>query len=313
MSEAKLVLGVDAGGTRTRAAVAEITDNGEPHILGEGTAGAGNPQSTAWELVSENLNGAIAAALAAAGRERKDLAATCVGMAGSDRDAVRERLNAWAKGQGIGDAFVATHDGMLVLAAGCPAQVGIALIAGTGSFAFGRNEAGDEARCGGWGPLIGDEGSGYAIALAGLRAVARAADGRGPATDLTNRLLAALDVSAPGDLVQKLHASSMTREAIAALTPHVLAAAAGDDPVAVGIADDHAGALAELVAVLVRRLGLPKVGHRLALGGGVLLGSAWYRELLLEILNSEFACEPEWVLVEKPVLGAVAIAGSLIV
>ena len=93
------------------------------------------------------------------------------------------------------------EDAALLLAAGTPDGWGVAVVAGTGSMAFARGTDGRTARAGGWGPLLGDEGSGYALALSGLRAAARAADGRAQATLLTDRLLAACGLSRPEDLV----------------------------------------------------------------------------------------------------------------
>ena len=81
------------------------------------------------------------------------------------------------------------HDAVPILAAGSPEGWGVALISGTGSLAFGRDRQGRSCRAGGWGFLFGDEGSGYAIALAGLRAAAQAADGRAPATRLLEGFL----------------------------------------------------------------------------------------------------------------------------
>src|ERR671926_137105 len=84
---------------------------------------------------------------------------------------------------------------------------GVVVIAGTGSVAFGRNEAGEEARAGGWGPIIGDEGSGYFIARAGLAAIMRAHDGRGPATKMTEILKERFDMK-PEDLPPFVYATS---------------------------------------------------------------------------------------------------------
>src|SRR5207302_776208 len=93
------------------------------------------------------------------------------------------------------------EDAALLLAAGTPEGWGVAVVAGTGSMAFARAADGRTARAGGWGPLLGDEGSGYAIALAGLRAAARSADGRAQVTPLTDRLLAAYGLTRPQELI----------------------------------------------------------------------------------------------------------------
>src|SRR6185437_6227673 len=94
-----------------------------------------------------------------------------------------------------------------------PAQVGVALIAGTGSIAVGRNAAGVAARVGGWGHLLGEEGSGYAIGSAALNAAVRAADGRGEPTSLLQRILATWGLSAAPELIPYVYADANTRGA----------------------------------------------------------------------------------------------------
>ena len=127
------------------------------------------------------------------------------------------------------------EDAALLLAAGTPDGWGVAVVAGTGSMAFARGADGRTARAGGWGPLLGDEGSGYAIALAGLRAAARAADGRAAATPLTDRLLAAFGLTRPEELIGVVYRGG-DRAALAALAPVVLEAADAGDAVAAEIA-----------------------------------------------------------------------------
>ena len=108
-----------------------------------------------------------------------------------------------------------TTDAAILLAAGTPEGWGLALVAGTGSIAYGRMADGRRARAGGWGHLLGDEGSAYALVLAGLRAVARAADGRGPATVLTERFLAEMSLSRPQELVPAIYRGGADRAALA--------------------------------------------------------------------------------------------------
>src|SRR5581483_5378036 len=128
-----------------------------------------------------------------------------------------------------------------------PEGWGVALVAGTGSMAFARAPDGRTARAGGWGYLLGDEGSGYALALAALRAVVRDADGRGPATRLTSRLLAHFGAVLAQDLVRLVYGGGVDRAALAAVAPYVLEAAAAGDEVAAEIMAGQAEELADLV------------------------------------------------------------------
>ena len=96
-----------------------------------------------------------------------------------------------------------------------PDQPGVVVIAGTGSIAYGRNERNQAARAGGWGYMLGDEGSGYWIGRAALRAVLREADRRGPATQLTGLLLNYYGVARAQDLIHQVYHGTLRPSAIA--------------------------------------------------------------------------------------------------
>ena len=125
------------------------------------------------------------------------------------------------------------NDALAALVAGAGDQgPGIVLIAGTGSICYGRNEAGQAARAGGWGYLLGDEGSGWWIGRRTLSAVMRAGDGRGPATLLTERVLAHLELDETSDLIHEVYYRDTRRRAVAGLSGVVQRAADDGDVVA---------------------------------------------------------------------------------
>src|SRR3990170_4420420 len=115
--------------------------------------------------------------------------AICLGIAGVDREDDHTVIRGIMKRIGLKARILIVNDALVALEAGTPGQPGIVIISGTGSIAYGRNAAGEAARSGGWGHVLGDEGSGYWIGRAALRAVLRAADRRGPPTVLTRMLL----------------------------------------------------------------------------------------------------------------------------
>lgn len=312
MTAKRYVLGIDGGGTKTSAWVAEMPAGEWPAaveaaVAGRGSAGAANPQTVGWDAATANLDRAVDAAVAdsAIGAER--LAAIVLGLAGSDRPAARERLSAWASARGWSGRFRAVHDALPVLSAGSPAGWGVAVIAGTGSLAFGRSTAGAECRAGGWGWLFGDEGSGYAVALAGLRAAAKAADGRGPSTAILPALLDRLDITRPEELVPAVYAMAADRAALAALAATVTMAAEAGDTTARRIVDQAAEDLAEAAAVAAR---LAPRGEPipLALAGGLLLGCRSLRAAVVEGLRDRGCCPEPVALVAEPVAGAVRLA-----
>src|SRR5947209_19543433 len=120
---------------------------------------------------------------------RSTVAAACLGLAGIDRQEGLDVIHGWAARTALGGSVSVANDAALLLAAGTPEGWGLAVVAGTGSIAWGRDRAGREDRAGGWGYLLGDEGSGYAVAVAALRAVALAAGRTGPPTELADLLV----------------------------------------------------------------------------------------------------------------------------
>jgi N-acetylglucosamine kinase-like BadF-type ATPase len=162
---------------------------------------------------------------------------------------------------------VVVNDALVALEAGAPGQAAIVVISGTGSIAYGRDERGRAARSGGWGYVLADEGSGYWLGRQALRAVMREADGRGPATTLTPRLLAHYHVDHAPDLGRAVYAGDLQPAAIAKLAGEVENAADDGDDVARQIIAQGAVELAAAVLSVARRLELTDC--RVLLAGGI--------------------------------------------
>jgi N-acetylglucosamine kinase-like BadF-type ATPase len=307
MSDLTFIIGVDGGGTKTIAWLAPLCDATNSVVLGRGQAGPGNPRAAGFETAQSNIGAAIEAAFADAKLPRTTAASACFGLAGAGRALEQERIAAWAKDIGIASRVQVTGDAEPILAAASPDNCGIALICGTGSLAWGRNSAGEVARCGGWGYLLGDEGSGYAIARSGLQAAVRAADGRGPLTSLLPLFQAQLEAATPQDLIDRIYSPQMTRERLAGLA-HVVFDAALRDPAAKQIVVEAAFQLAEMVIVICRQLDLTGGRYPLALAGSVILSETLLGELVLERLKESSAAPSSAAFIAEPVRGAVALA-----
>ncbi|HZL91016.1 MAG TPA: BadF/BadG/BcrA/BcrD ATPase family protein [Pirellulaceae bacterium] len=324
-TNAPLVLGIDGGGTKTVAWLALLNPlppgegglrsnpgEGSPvshDVLGRGTAGPGNPRAAGFDVAQTNIDAAIDAAFAEAKLPRQPVAAACFGLAGCGRAEEQERMTAWAESRSIAYMIEVTGDAEPLLAAASPENWGIALICGTGSLAWGRNQRGQAARCGGWGYLMGDDGSAYAIALAGLRAAVRAADGRGAPTVLLSHFLVQFGVTDAEQLVGKVYVPEMSVDRIAALAATVFRSAPSD-AVSQRIIAGAAKELAKMTAALVGRLQLAPRGFPLALAGSVLLNQPDFQRLV----RSEIAMrglKPSEVAVAEPVIGAVKLARQL--
>jgi N-acetylmuramic acid 6-phosphate etherase len=307
---ADLYLGIDGGGTHTVALLvrAESGSDGRWTLLGRGDTGPSNLHAVGSERALVALDEAVTKAFAAARRERVPVATACLGLAGAGRPEDQAIIKDWAARVHLAASVDVTGDTPLLLAAGTPEGWGAALVAGTGSMAFARDRDGRTARAGGWGYLMGDEGSGYALVLAALRAVARAADGRGPTTELTGRFLARLGLSQPQELVGAVYRGGLDRTALAALAPLVFEAADADDTVAARIVADEVEQLANTVAAAACQLDLQRAPLPLAFAGGVLLAAPGYREKILAALAARGIRAEPVALVREPAEGAVRLA-----
>lgn len=304
-----LYLGIDGGGTHTRALLARASEAGTWTLLGSGQSGPSNVQAVGGPAAIQALDEAVAAAFAQAGLPRGTVRVACLGLAGAGRVEGQTLVHAWAEQIRLAHQVEVTGDTALLLEAGTPQGWGLALVAGTGSMAYGRAPDGRTARAGGWGYLLGDEGSGYAVAMAGLHAVTLAADGRGPQTELTAVFLEKMGATTPAELVPRVH-GDWDRTALASLAPLVFANAGRGDAVAQRIVVKAAGHLAEIVAATARALAIDTQVAPLALAGGLLLAHDTYRELILQELSTLAIHVAPVALVEEPAEGALRRAAA---
>jgi N-acetylglucosamine kinase-like BadF-type ATPase len=299
------VLGIDGGGTHTFALLADA-ESGE--ILGQGIAGASNIQSVGVDAGLRALDECIDQAFAAASIPRVKIASTCLGLAGVDRQEGLDIIHGWAERVNLAERVTVANDATLLLAAGTPQGWGLAVVAGTGSIAFVKHPDGTVGRCGGWGHLLGDEGSAYGIALRALRAACRSFDGIGPDTKLIAGLVKRMNVTGPPDFIPAVYRGSWDRTAIAGLAPLVLEIAAEADVIAATIVREEAEELARTAARAVIANGLPRERLPVALAGGVLTHSDAYREHFLnELWRLGIDARPVQIVTE-PALGAVVLA-----
>jgi N-acetylglucosamine kinase-like BadF-type ATPase len=166
------------------------------------------------------------------------------------------------------------------------------------------------ARVSGWGYLMGDEGGGWQLGHEALRHVARAADGRGPATQLTPAILAHWNLSTPLDLVTQLYKADVQPADIASLAKVVIDCAAQGDNLALQIARTGADELALAAKTVMNRVGL-RLPQTLAYSGSLLIKGLFYRDLFAAAcaqMIGNIALAP----VDKPVMGAVAAARLLV-
>lgn len=291
-------IGLDAGGSKTELC-AEVVPGQRWSLYGPGAnlqrAGVEDASAVLADLVRQ-----------AAQREPAARYAVCAGVAGAGREAEQEALAAAVRARldGLPVVVRVVHDAAIALEAAFAGESGVVVIAGTGSVAFARTPEGRIERAGGWGYLLGDEGSGHALAVAGLRAVCAALDG-GPDTRLVEAMASRFGLDTVDRIIQRVYREAWPVQQAA---PVVAEVAAGGDAVAVAIVAEQTAALAAQVGWLAARV--PEVAPRLVLLGG-LTSHAAYQAALVAALRERlprFAVQP---LAEHPVVGALRLARAL--
>jgi N-acetylglucosamine kinase-like BadF-type ATPase len=255
------VLGVDAGGTKTRALLADETGR----VVGEALGGGAN-LATHGELEVEKVLHSLVEKLEGEGGARA--AAIALGIAGADRPTDHAVLREILRRIGFKERVVVANDARIAFVAGSKLRVGLALVCGTGSIAWGQSVSGAIARAGGWGWHLGDEGSGFWIGERAIREVLRASDGRGPATSLEGPLLRHFGIARPEELIGALYDRDYPRHEVALFAVAVEEAALAGDSVARGILDDAAGELVLAAKSVIARLGLEGAPYDVVLSGG---------------------------------------------
>ena len=295
------VIGIDAGGTKTVCLLAD--ERGL--ILAEGR-GPGANLHTSGELgVEKVLHEVMEAAI---GERGITPVAICLGIAGVDRDDEARTVHAIMRRIGRLSRVVVVNDALIALVAGARDDPGIVIIAGTGSIAYGRNHRGQAARAGGWGHMIGDEGSGYWIGREALAAVMRAADGRGPLTGLTDDVLEHFSISDVSRLPRIVYDREQPRMSVAALGPLVQRARDNGDAVATGILERAADELGLGAGSVATRLEMRGDPFSFYLAGGVFRVVPWLAsELTRRLVEVAPRCHVH-LLHEEPAVGAVWLA-----
>ncbi len=227
-SDGLAVIGVDGGGTRARGMLARL-DGGEALALAQ--SDSTNPYSVGLAAALANLRGLLLDLNARAEAAGCRVAACCCGLAGLDRPEDEANFRPTVQAALPEAALALVNDTRIALFAGAPEGWGILTIAGTGSNTFGVSPQGRQARTGGWGHILGDEGSGYWIGRKAVREACRASDGRRPPTTLAAAIPRHLHLARVSDLLPWVLAlQGAEKAAIAALAPVVLEQwAAGDD------------------------------------------------------------------------------------
>ena len=295
------VLGIDVGGTKT---ICMLADDDE-RVIAEGRDDGANLQGAGELALEKVLHSVMEKTLEGTGIVPSVI---CLGIAGVDRAADEAVVRSIMSRIGYKARILVVNDALIALQAGIRDGAGIVVVSGTGSIAYGRNDRGEAARAGGWGYVLGDEGSGYWIGRLALRAVVRHADGRGRVTSLTPRLLGHFGVERASELIHRVYHDELSPRSIAAVAKYVQHARDEGDVVATGILNRAADELMTAATAVMSRLALADRPFTFVLAGGMFHAVPWLcdqMQLLLPVLAHQ---SKVMRLNDQPALGAVRLA-----
>lgn len=280
----QIVIGIDGGGSKTHAIVADDSGATIGEAFGPGSAVIPGQADQSADVIAD----VIRQALEAASMTHVTPRVLCVGVAGAGRETERQALWQALVGRELAGDVVVHSDFGIALDDAFGDGPGVLLIAGTGSVAFGRSPAGTTARCGGWGPVFGDEGSGAWIGRRALSIVTAAADGRESSTALTGAILTAAELNEVSELIP--WAAKAKPAQIATLAPVVFTVAESGDLRANALVSLAVEELMLHVRSLAQQLfGDERATVQIALAGGLMRPRSMLRKRLEHRLRAAVA------------------------
>lgn len=299
-----MIIGIDGGGTKTACLVTDL----EGLVKGRAVGGPSNSLKVDLQTALDSLRDAWQAALQNASLEANLVKAVCVGLSGLHRNPDRGRFESLLQDSFPAALRILESDSLVALAGATAGKPGVIVISGTGSVAMGINSRGERARCGGWGHLFGDEGSGYDLVRQALAASLRAMDKRGPATLLSELFCRELNLDSIGEVMFTLASERTSASCMASHFPLVLQAASQGDLVARQLLQTAARQLAQMAATVAARLGLDPSRHPICASGGVWKASETLRQEFQIIMQQRFAAFSHTEPLYAPEFGAVLVA-----
>jgi N-acetylglucosamine kinase-like BadF-type ATPase len=295
------VLGIDVGATKTVCLLADE----HARIIATAREKGANLQAVGELALEKALHSVMEQALV---DQAVTPSAICLGIAGVDRAEDEAIVRSLMTRIGYKARILVVNDALIALQAALDDAPGVVIVAGTGSIAYGRNSKGHAARAGGWGHVLGDEGSGYWIGRLVLRASVRHADGRGTPTSLTPLLLTHFGVKRAEELIQKVYQKDAGPAALAALARYTHQAHEAGDQVATAILNRAADELAAAAAAVTARLRMTDDSFNFVLSGGMFQALPWLRQQLMRLLPGVAQRSRTIHLEAEPALGAVRLA-----
>ncbi|SMF69893.1 BadF-type ATPase [Paenibacillus uliginis N3/975] len=284
-----IFLGVDGGGTKTEAAA--IDSHGK--VLSRYSGSSTNPYVVTFDGAMQELSNVLNRVVEPLSLSLSDVAikGICLGMSGvstsEEKDNVISFLRSYQQQHDHSFPISITTEAEISLMASLEREYGILVISGTGSNTYGITQKGKRYRVGGWGHILGDEGSGYQIGLLTLKTVIKSLEGMLPATLMSQRITDAYNFGHISELKSYVYQSSIGRNDIAAFARYCVEAAKDGDDLAQGILRDQAVELAETTTALIGR-DSELTETEVVCTGSIFNHSAIFRDAFRETLLSRF-------------------------
>lgn len=275
----RYVLGLDGGGTKTVAVLVE--DSGR--VLAKAQGDSSNYQVIGGEKLGQVIREVTEEILHQANLKGHLLDHLYAGLAGAGRPADREAIHAVITQQNLARTVTVDTDAAAALSGAFAGGAGIIVISGTGAICFGKSSSGVVYRCGGWGYLLGDEGSGYYIGQQAIMAALKDLDGRGMATSLRAMIEQKYSLSSIDLIISQIYSGKIDRSEIAGLTPAVFAEYEKGDQASQIIIETAGCEIGKIVTAVSRRMGLAGQQVQVALIGSVFK----QRHILLPFMEKE--------------------------
>jgi N-acetylglucosamine kinase-like BadF-type ATPase len=308
----KYVLGVDGGATKT---VFKAKDTENDFVV-EVVKGSSNIKSNGLVETGKNITDGIKEIVERLKKEFPSFSifsGACFGVAGLDFELDKKSYESIIFSKENRKYFIPSktiicNDSRIGLEAGSTSPNRLMLICGTGSNCYGINESGQEAGSNGWDYILGDEGSGYSIAIKALRAIMRAYDGRGDKTLLSDAVLKYLGLSSELELVHWAYKNTISKNDIAAITSLVCVTANAGDQMSKKILEGECDEAILTVSTVIKKLKLENSCFDLVLVGSVFNCKKYYKDLFMSEINKRFSGVNIKKPVKKPVEGAIKLA-----
>jgi N-acetylglucosamine kinase-like BadF-type ATPase len=301
----RYVIGVEGGGTKTNTALADEFGN----IVGQSKSGPSNFLIVGFEKASENIIAGINECLTNTKISKNNIKSIMLGLTGAgrvlDQNNMKNAFKEYSEKQGfLFDQIIVDSDARISLEAVFPNKPGMIIIAGTGSIMFGKDAEGNIYRVGGWGRILGDEGSGLYIGKKGLTAAIRQIDGRGETTFIADLISERFNLNSLETIIKAIYTDNFD---IASLAPLIFEAADKNDKIALTILDDAVDELFQHIKAMIKKI---KFDNKIGISfiGSIITNDNYTKRKLIDRINSEFK-ELEIIVSEsEPITGALVMA-----